>query len=149
MMTIFLNFRAAAIQLEGEKQWKIVAPHLPANDSILYSFVASSEAVSSGSVISPLHTILGGLSLTVQFLAQISSCIDVIYPKRISTHDFALKPPSNEYQFLRKWSKINLNVVYLCLLQGLDLDLIKPCEALSNLSNFLENVLSKGCLINR
>ena len=53
-------FRATAIQLEGEKQWKIVAPHLPANDSLLYSFVASSEAIASGSMISPLHTILGG-----------------------------------------------------------------------------------------
>ena len=54
------DFRATAIQLEGEKQWKIVAPHLPANDSLLYSFVASSEAIASGSMISPLHTILGG-----------------------------------------------------------------------------------------
>ena len=58
-------FRATAIQLEGEKQWKIVAPHLPANDSLLYSFVASSEAIASGSMISPLHTILGGKKIII------------------------------------------------------------------------------------
>ena len=62
-------FRATAIQLEGEKQWKIVAPHLPANDSLLYSFVASSEAIASGSMISPLHTILGG-KMVVDYVLQ-------------------------------------------------------------------------------
>ena len=90
-----------------------------------------------------------GLSLTVQFLAQISSCIDVIYPKRISTHDFSVNAPSNEYQFAKKWSKLNLNVAYLCLSQQLDLNLMKPCEALYNLSNFMENIMNHGCLINR
>jgi len=148
-VTTSMTDGATAIQLEGEKQWKIVAPHLPANDSLLYSFVASSEAIASGSMISPLHTILGGLSLTVQFLAQISSCIDVIYPKRISTHDFSVNAPSNEYQFAKKWSKLNLNVAYLCLSQQLDLNLMKPCEALYNLSNFMENIMNHGCLINR
>ena len=87
--------------------------------------------------------------MTVQFLAQISSCADVIYPKRLSIHDFALNPPSNEYQFIKKWSKLNLNVAYLCLSQHLDLDLVEPCEALKNLSSFVENVLTNGCLINR
>ena len=96
-----------------------------------------------------LKYFLGGLSLTVQFLAQISSCADVIYPKRLSIHDFALNPPSNDYQFIKKWSKLNLNVAYLCLSQQLDLDLVEPCEALKNLSSFVENVLTNGCLINR
>ena len=84
----FLNiYRATAIQLDGEKQWKIVAPLLPANDSLLYSYVASSETLSS-SMISPLHTILGGLTLTAQLLCQIASCIDIIFPKRSSMTDF-------------------------------------------------------------
>ena len=84
----FLNdYRATVIQLAGEKQWKIVAPLLPANDSLLYSYVASSETLSS-SMISPLHTILGGLTLTAQLLCQIASCIDIIFPKRSSMTDF-------------------------------------------------------------
>merc|ERR1711953_395148 len=94
-VTTSMTDGATAIQLEGEKQWKIVAPHLPANDSLLYSFVASSETLSSA-MISPLHTILAGLALTAQFLNQISSCLDIIYPKRLSLNDFSLNPPATE-----------------------------------------------------
>lgn len=139
------HFRAAAIQLEGEKQWKIVAPLLPANDSLLYSFVACSETMStSESLISPLHTIFGGLSLTAQLLSQISSCTDVILPKRISMSDFGINSPSNEQQFMKKLTRLNINALFLCLAQSIDLTLLKPTEALHNISQFFETVLKNG-----
>lgn len=136
-------YRATAIQLDGEKQWKIVAPLLPANDSLLYSYVASSETLSS-SMISPLHTILGGLTLTAQLLCQIASCIDIIFPKRSSMTDFGLNTPSNEYQFIKRLTKLNINVVHLCLSQNLSPDQLKPTEGLHNLAQFLDHFTKNG-----
>jgi len=134
---------ATAIQLDGEKQWKIVAPLLPANDSLLYSYVASSETLSS-SMISPLHTILGGLTLTAQLLCQIASCIDIIFPKRSSMTDFGLNTPSNEFQFIKRLTKLNINVVHLCLSQNLSPDQLKPTEGLHNLAQFLDHFTKNG-----
>ena len=169
VICLFLNdYRATAIQLDGEKQWKIVAPLLPANDSLLYSYVASSETLSS-SMISPLHTILGGLTLTAQLLCQIASCIDIIFPKRSSMTDFGnllfkkmdknqskhfsiyfnfqfpgLNTPSNEFQFIKRLTKLNINVVHLCLSQNLSPDQLKPTEGLHNLAQFLDHFTKNG-----
>jgi len=134
---------ATAIQLDGEKQWKIVAPLLPANDSLLYSYVASSETLSSA-MISPLHTILGGLTLTAQLLSQIASAIDIIFPKRSSISDFGLNTPSNESQFIKRLTRLNINVIHLCLSQNFTPDQLKPTEGLHNLAQFLEHFTKNG-----
>ena len=144
-MYTYLYNRATAIQLDGEKHWKIVAPLLPANDSLLYSYVASSETLSSA-MISPLHTILGGLTLTAQLLSQIASCIDIIFPKRSSMTDFGLNMPSNEFQFIKRLIRLNINVVHLCLSQNLSPDHLKPTEGLHNLAQFLEHFIKNGLI---
>ena len=134
-MIFNVSFRASAIQLDGEKQWKIVAPTIPTNDSLLYSFIASSETLSSA-MISPLHTILAGLALTAQFLNQISSCLDIIYPKRLSLNDFSLNPPATEYQFVKKLTRLNINALHLCLCQNINH--LKPSEALHNICQLVQ-----------
>ena len=144
-VTTSFNDGATAINLEGDKNWKIVAPNLPANDSLLYSFVASSETLTSA-LISPLHTILGGLTFTAQLLSQISSALDIIYPKRLSINDFGLNAPINEHQFVKKLTRLNINVAYLCLSQNMNTDLMKPTEALHNLAHFLSHFDKNGGL---
>ena len=135
IQTFIFQFRATAIQLEGEKQWKIVAPTIPTNDSLLYSFIASSETLSSA-MISPLHTILAGLTFTAQFLSQISCCLDIIYPKRLTLNDFGLNAPATEYQFVKKLTRLNINALHLCLSQNVDQ--LKPSEALHNIAQLLD-----------
>ena len=107
--------------------------------------MASSETMSSA-MISPLHTILGGLTLTAQLLSQLSSSLDIILPKRFSMNDFGLNAPSSELQFIKKLIRLNINVAHLCLSQGLDIDLLKPTEALHNLAQFLTIFVKNGHL---
>ncbi len=95
-------------------------------------------------MISPLHTILGGLALTAQLLNQISSCVDVIFPKRLSSSDFGLNAPSTEYQFVKKLTRLNVNVAHLCL--SFNLSIEKSTEALHNLAQFLAYYQSQGAL---
>ena len=87
-------------------------------------------------MISPLHTILAGLALTAQFLNQISSCLDTIYPKRLSLNDFSLNPPATEYQFVKKLTRLNINALHLCLSQNINQ--LKPSEALHNICQLVE-----------
>ena len=49
-----------------------MAPLLPANDSLLYSYVASSETLSSA-MISPLHTILGKEIWSTKLISYLES----------------------------------------------------------------------------
>jgi hypothetical protein len=82
---------------------------------------------------------MGGLTFTVQFLNQIAACLDIIFPKRLFSSDFNLAAPS-EFLFAKKLARMNINVAHLCLAQGLDFGLIRPTEALFNLSQFLDHI---------
>ena len=97
-------------------------------------------------MISPLHTILGGLTLTAQLLSQLSSCLDLIFPKRLTLNDFGLNMPSSDMKFIKKLIRLNVNVVHLCLCQNLDPELLKPMEAMHNLSLFLNHFVKDGLL---
>lgn len=138
--------------LEGEKQWRIVAPLLPATGDYTpyYALMAAlSDNVGSSSstsqdgaaalahaIVSPIHTISGGLTLTAQFLAHLASCLDVVLPKRLSYGDFGT-PTSSQYVFAKKLAKLNINVAYLCMTQGIPSKLLKPTHTLFNLSLLL------------
>ncbi len=149
---------ATIIQLDGggEKQWRIVAPLLPSDETTFYSALAASSeltatpsagassasSLTSGgggaqTVVTPLHTILGGLTFTAQLLGQVASCLDLVMPKKQSFADFGSATSFSEYAFAKRLVKLNVNTAHLCLSQGLDPKLIKPNEALHNLFTFL------------
>ncbi len=54
-------------------------------------------------------------------------------PLRLSYADFGVIDTS-EYKFARKVAKLNLNIVTLCLANGVDPARIRPCQTLYNVS---------------
>ena len=55
-----------------------------------------------------------------------------------------LNTPSNEFQFIKRLTKLNINVVHLCLSQNLSPDQLKPTEGLHNLAQFLDHFTKNG-----
>ena len=71
------------------------------------------------------------------------------WKKSVKTFDLFLKftglnTPSNEYQFIKRLTKLNINVVHLCLSQNLSPDQLKPTEGLHNLAQFLDHFTKNG-----
>ena len=58
--------------------------------------------------------------------------MDVILPKPLSYNDFGV-PIGSQYKFAKKVSKLNLNIIFLCLKYGVSPEEIHPTQSLYNL----------------
>ena len=72
-------------------------------------------------------------------MSQISTCLDAILPKPLSYNDFGV-PIGSQYKFAKKVSKLNLNIIFLCLNYGVPPEEIHPTQSLYNLHLLFTNI---------
>ena len=87
------------------------------------------------------HTLF--LQFTAQLVSQISGYLDVILPKYFSCNEFGV-PTASEYKFAKKVARLNLNIIYLCLNNGVPPEDIHPTQSLHNLYLLFTNTSCKN-----
>ena len=65
-------------------------------------------------------------------MAQISAYLDVILPKCFASNEFGV-PVASNYKFAKKVARLNLNIIYLCLINGVPAEEIEATQSLHNL----------------
>lgn len=81
-----------------------------------------------------IHTLSAGLTFACQLTGLLSSVLDVVLPKRRRLHfsDFSA-PISSDLRFAKLVSRLNINVLALCLSQEVPAERLHPCRTLHNL----------------
>jgi hypothetical protein len=69
----------------------------------------------------------------MRHLSNNLTAISVPLPVRLNFADFGVIDTS-EYRFARKVAKLNLNIVTVCLANGVEPARIRPCQTLHNVS---------------
>ena len=82
------------------------------------------------------------MQFTAQLVSQISAYLDIILPKYFSCNEFGV-PIASEYKFAKKVSRLNLNIIFLCLKNGVSPEDINPTQSLHNLYLLFANTLCK------
>jgi hypothetical protein len=100
----------------------------------------SGSGIRDSEDVDQAYTILAGLMLATQLLQHLASALDVILPKRLVYSEFG-EITSSEYRFAKRLAKFNLNVVYLCLSQDVNPNLIVATHSMHNLKLLLDTVL--------
>lgn len=107
----------------------------------------------------PKHRICAALAYMTQMINIIAFYLDLRLPKRLSyrlylylalttymTNNFVFLSFSeffgndlNEKQFAQKVVKLNVNVIYLCLSQDIDTELLSPRQTVKNLLHLIHS----------
>lgn len=126
-------------QLENQTAYSIVEPWLPSNgDYSAYSLWINDHqdhipaSVSDLSERNPAFRIGAGLSFTTQLVNNIASYLDVILPANLEPDSFD-RQLLDDTKFTYNVAKLNLNVIHLCISQGINPSLLHPQRALKNL----------------
>lgn len=135
MRTSYIHGRWVKADRSGELQYRIVAPCLSGSGdyTAVYAWMSTNkEGGPGGGEPHPAHTISAGLSLAAQLLGLVAGVMASHLPARLDYSDFGVMETS-EYRFAKKVAKLNMNVVNICLKNGVDPDLIRPCHTLHNI----------------
>ncbi|KAK4336902.1 hypothetical protein RND71_043467 [Anisodus tanguticus] len=134
--------------LEENEKVVIVEPWLPSNgDYSAYNVWATqhkdlvpSSGLIENSIRNSTNRISSALSYTTQLLSLIGFYLDEKFPRKIHFKEFYTNTDQNgrkvyltEEQFAHKVAKLNANIFYFCLQQGVDIRLLSPKKTLKNL----------------
>lgn len=110
----------------------------------------SSSLLADHSLRNATQRISSALAFSTQFLSVIGFYLDCKFPRKLHFHEFDTKHDSNgrnvfldEQQLAHKVAKLNANLFYFCIQQGVDLKLLKPCQTLRNLQLLTDFKFSK------
>ena len=119
--------------------YKILEAFLPADGDYSHYSVwlksnknSSNEYVQTTSLRSSAFSLTAGLSYTCQFLDLIAFFLDVTLPKDVSCSDFCLRDLSAS-EFKLAVQRLNANVMYLCLSQNVNTQMLHPKRTLHNI----------------
>lgn len=134
MRTSYIHGRWVKADRSGELQYRIVAPCLSGSGdyTAVYAWMSTNKEGAGGGEPHPAHTISAGLSLAAQLLGLVAGVMTSHLPARLDYSDFGVMETS-EYKFAKKVAKLNMNVVNICLKNGVSPDLIRPCHTLHNI----------------
>ena len=115
--------------------------HEPSNHPTLETS-GSSQSGSSGLTveINPAHTISAGLVFTTQLLQHLVTILDLVMPLRFREFGTSM----SEYKFSKSVFRLNVNIMYMCLSQGISAERLHPKQTLYNLKLLLDNPDSVG-----
>ncbi|XP_054153425.1 beclin 1-associated autophagy-related key regulator-like [Oppia nitens] len=89
------------------------------------------------------YRICAALAYITQLISLIAFYLDIRLPKRLTYSEFYLSD-LNETQFIHKVAKLNTNIVYLCLSQNLDSELLIGRLTVKNLLHLLNSSPNLG-----
>jgi beclin 1-associated autophagy-related key regulator len=126
-------------QIEQSTAYSIVEPWLPGDgDYSAYSLWVNDNKDQLQAPFdespdkSSAFRIGAALSYTTQFVKNIATYLDVILPAKMEL-DMFNRELLNDAQFSYNVAKLNANVIYLCVSQGVDVSLIQSQRTLKNL----------------
>ena len=151
MQTSFVNGRwINTNEVSGEMHYQIVAPllcssgdysafHAWDHDPTIHPTLetsGTSQSVTSVEV-NPAHTISAGLLFTSQLLQHLITILDIVMPFRLRCGEFGAS--MSEYKFSKSVFRLNVNIMYMCLSQGVSAERLRPKQTLHNLKLLLDN----------
>lgn len=126
-------------QIESLSAYSIVEPWLPSNgDYSAYSLWVNDNqdyipaSMSDLSERNPAFRIGAGLAYTTQLVKNLASYLDVILPAKLELDVFN-RELLDDVRFSYNIAKLNLNIIHLCISQGVDISLLHPQRTLKNL----------------
>ncbi|CAB3983709.1 Beclin 1-associated autophagy-related key regulator [Paramuricea clavata] len=126
-------------------QYKILEAFLPADgDYSTYSVWlksnknSSNESVPTSSLRSSAFSLTAGLTYTCQLLDLMAFFLDVTLPKDVNCSDFCLRDLSAS-EFRSAVLRLNTNVMYLCLSQNVNIQMLHPKRTLQNIHACLQS----------
>lgn len=126
------------VHVGNEESYRIVKSELPASGdySMYYNWLSTygtSGANCEFGSSNCLHGMSAALTYTSQILSVLSFIFNIRLPHKLSYSEFCLDGMTDSI-LTYKVAKLNANVMYLCLAQGMDTELIHPRKTLFNLS---------------
>lgn len=89
----------------------------------------------------PGHGVAAGLLYATQLIQHLSLALDIYLPRQLDFTDFCSKSGTlSEYGLANKVGRLNLNVLYLCLSQGMLPEQLRTKQALYDLRVLLDSV---------
>ncbi|XP_072027451.1 beclin 1-associated autophagy-related key regulator-like [Amphiura filiformis] len=79
------------------------------------------------------HQMSGALCYTTQMVSLIAYYLGIVLPKRLQYSTFCIKETLGPGEFSRAVEKLNINVLYLCFSQNVDVENLHPHYTLRNL----------------
>lgn len=126
-------------QLDQSTAYSIVEPWLPGNgDYSAYSLWVNDNKDQLQAPFdespdkSSAFRIGAALAYTTQFVKNLANYLDVILPAKMELDVFN-RELLNDAQFSYNVAKLNANVIYLCVSQGIDISLLQSQRTLKNL----------------
>jgi len=136
--------RWVTTDLSGQLHHCIVAPTLPASgDYSCYNdwVSASKDGVPMTNIESvdqnQAYNISAALTYTTQLVSVIAFYLGIKLPNKLCYSDMCSNTLS-ESKFARRVSRLNLNVLHLCLSQNVPPELLHPSQTLQNILHLLE-----------
>ncbi|CAG9813648.1 unnamed protein product [Phaedon cochleariae] len=144
--TTFISDRWEYSDYMGEMKYCIVGPTLPGsgNYSAYNIWVAQNQDGVPGSnmtssvELNPAFSISAALTYTAQLVNILSFYFNIRLPYKMQYSDFCNSYMS-EQQFARRTARLNANILYLCLLQNVELCDLQSTETIHNILQLLEN----------
>ncbi|KAL5008839.1 hypothetical protein ScPMuIL_014420 [Solemya velum] len=127
----------------GDMECRIVETKLPGNGdySAYHIWVAASresDVSPNPGERNPGHNISAGLGHISQLLLLLAHILQINLPRRLCYSEFG-KDEIPERQFNHVVSRLNQNILYLCLSQGVDHDYLHPNHSLQNILRLLHS----------
>nr|UXP86415.1 beclin-1 [Procambarus clarkii] len=135
--TTYVRGRWIHLGTSHETQYQIVHPLLPGSgDYSAYNLLC----MNMGSEVEDIDVeeqaggfhVSAGLTYLTQFVNTLAFYLDVTLPKKLCYSEFCRNELS-EQQFARRVTRLNTNVLYLCLSQNVPATLLRPTHTVSNL----------------
>ncbi|KAG1687294.1 Beclin 1-associated autophagy-related key regulator [Nymphon striatum] len=125
------------VQVLSEDSYQIVDVQLPHNnangDYCVFSSISKSDELPG---MPSVQCVNYALMYTSQFVSILSHIFNVRLPQRLNYSEFC--DDISSFQLKHKVAKLNINVMYLCLAQGMDSDIVHPVKTLENLYKLLD-----------
>ncbi|KAF7265175.1 autophagy related protein 14 [Rhynchophorus ferrugineus] len=143
--TAFIRDKWVYTDYSNEIQYNIVAPCLPSSGNYSnYNIWGQSHdgipvSEESDAVdINPAFSISAALTYTAQLVNVLSFFLNVRLPYKMIYSEFS-NNTINEQQFARRVARLNVNILYLCITQNVDLKSLRVNAPIHNILQLKEN----------